>query len=160
MPDPTGTPAAHCPCCLSTDLDLVRFILAQSLSPQGHCQPLNSQHSTEPKRYILLEKYVDALIVSLGFYDNHSNINSLAGSHRRLKSLLYSLPFLEVLNVEHTVTKQMQLTMEVVSSTPGWHWGNVLEIKYITVFYGNSQSPLHQRYQSTLGPTVKNSTKL
>lgn len=33
--------------------------------------------------------------------------------------------------------------MEVVSSTPGWHWGNVLEIKYITVFYSYSQSIAH-----------------
>lgn len=30
--------------------------------------------------------------------------------------------------------------MEMVSSTPAWHWGNVLEIKCIAVFYGNSQS--------------------
>lgn len=30
--------------------------------------------------------------------------------------------------------------MEVVSSTPGWHWGNCLEIKCITVFYCTSQS--------------------
>lgn len=67
------------------------FLCSPSL-PQGHCQPPSFQHSIEPKRYILLEKYVDALIVSLGFYDNHSNINSLAGSHRRLKSLLSSSP--------------------------------------------------------------------
>lgn len=67
-----------------------RFL--RGLSPQGHCWPWSPLSSEEPKCYILLEKHLDALIVSLGFYGNHSNINSLAGSHRRLKSLLSPLP--------------------------------------------------------------------
>lgn len=61
-------------CCFKARLGLgliySHTISMASFLPWGHCWPWSSLYSEEPKCYILLEKHLDGLIVSLGSYDN------------------------------------------------------------------------------------------
>lgn len=72
--DLASVPVVHYPCCFKARLGLgliySHTISTASFLPWSHCWPQSSLYSKEPKCYILLEKHLHGLIVSLGSYDN------------------------------------------------------------------------------------------